>query len=481
LRFNTGEVIKCHYFKLTLYATGSLTIECNTSFTTEFAAIGSRSIDPNFDGLINASFTGTTYDGGTVDIDDMAVAEFNFLDHGITMNVNSESKFVVDVESLDANSIKFLSELWQGKGRDPKSFPTKGKRKLEGYITFLIIREVTINFKTVNQNDTVTVSWGLTNLEFRGCEQGTIGRPYPDSFKINIDRHTFTISHVDYHQQKVRQLRNTAGVDVTANVTTDVNFSELSQVEPALENVCYLLTLASMNWVTRLFKDVHKCLERISTTLLPYFTLPFKGGYNVININDGTNCQLKRFVEIAYEKYIDKKNDFPLINVIEYYISAARGHSTENQFTIAYLALNCLASMAPKYAKKVDGKTLENPNAVSATEKRINDFLKKRKQNLPAKLIYDLADEIAYKQIGDEIKIEYLIDKFEVEFDKNTLHALVSFRGRFLHTGMDPGDEVRGHYLNTLAILERTLLAMLGWKGQPYRDKLSGYHLKTLN
>jgi hypothetical protein len=33
---------------------------------------------------------------------------------------------------------------------------------------------------------------------------------------------------------------------------------------------------------------------------------------------------------------------------------------------------------------------------------------------------------------------------------------------------------------NLLGNLERTLLAILGWKGHPYIDKLSGYSLKTL-
>jgi hypothetical protein len=61
-----------------------------------------------------------------------------------------------------------------------------------------------------------------------------------------------------------------------------------------------------------------------------------------------------------------------------YYISVTRAHSTENQFTIAYLGLNYLASYAPKYAKKVDRKKLENPNAVSAKEDTINKTLQKR-------------------------------------------------------------------------------------------------------
>ena len=36
------------------------------------------------------------------------------------------------------------------------------------------------------------------------------------------------------------------------------------------------------------------------------------------------------------------------------------------------------------------------------------------------------------------------------------------------------------NYENLLGSLENTLLAMLGWKGHPYIDKLSGYSLKTL-
>jgi hypothetical protein len=31
---------------------------------------------------------------------------------------------------------------------------------------------------------------------------------------------------------------------------------------------------------------------------------------------------------------------------------------------------------------------------------------------------------------------------------------------KFMHTGMDPDFKVRGHYLNTLGIFERTLLTI---------------------
>jgi hypothetical protein len=471
--------MKCQ-FKLTLYATGSLTIECSTPFTTEFAVIGSRNIDPNYGGLFNASFTGKTSDGGTVDIKDMAVDDFNLIDHGIPLKDNPESKFVVDLDSLHPNSINFLSQIWQMKGRDPRLCPTKGKRNLEGYMTFLIIREVIIDFKSVNPNDTVTESWGLTNLQFAGCEQGIAGRPYPDSFKINIDKLTFTISHVDDYQQKIRQLRSTAGVDITANIIAEGKYSELPQVESALEKVCYLLTLATMNWVTRLFKDVLKGGEVISTTLLPYFTLPFKKAYNVIDIKDGNNCQLRRFLETTYEKYIALESSFQLRFVIEYYISSARQHSSENQFAIGYLGLDCLASNAPKYAEQLEEK-LENKSSVVSKEEIIKEILRNHKQNLSGDVIHELAEAVAYKEVGDKMKIQYLASKFEVEFDKKILDDLISFRGRFMHTGMDQEMEARKHYENVLGILERTLLAMLGWKGQPYRDKLSGYRLKTLN
>jgi hypothetical protein len=429
LQFKTGDAMECHRFKLTLYATGSLTIECNTLFTTEFAVIGSRNIDPNYDGSFNASFTGRTHDGGTVDIDDMTLVDFNLIDQGmIPLNDNnSESKFVVDLDSLHSNAKSFLSQIWQMKGGDPRSFPTQGKRKLEGYMSFLIIREVRIDFRSVNQNDTVTESWGLTNLQFAGCEQGIAGRPYKDSFKINIDRLTFIISHVDDYQQKINQLRITEGVDVTAKVIAEARYSELPQAESVLEKVCYLLTLATMNWVTRLYKDVFKGGEKISTTLLPYFTLPFKGGYYLIDMRDGNDCQLRRFLETTYANYIEQESNFPLKNVIEYYISSARQHSPENKFAIGYLGLDCLASNAPKYAEKIDKKKLENKGSVDATEKRIKEFLGNREHNLTAEVIRDLADAIAYKEMGDKMKIQYLVSKFEVKLDKKILDDVVSF------------------------------------------------------
>jgi hypothetical protein len=77
-------------------------------------------------------------------------------------------------------------------------------------------------------------------------------------------------------------------------------------------------------------------------------------------------------------------------------------------------------------------------------------------------------------------------DSFNINIDrlnltKKFLDDVVCFRGKFMHTGMDQEMEAWTNYENLLGILERTLLAMLGWKGLSYIDKLSGYSLKTLN
>jgi hypothetical protein len=137
--------------------------------------------------------------------------------------------------------------------------------------------------------------------------------------------------------------------------------------------------------------------------------------------------------------------------------------------------------MAAAADRKILLTTEKKQNIISTKEKEIRDILQKSQQNLPDGVIHAIAYTLAYQQIGDYDKIGYLIDMFKVEFNKNTLHAVVRFRGGFMHTGMGPDDEVRGHYLNTLGILERTLLAMLGWKGNQYIDKLSDFSLKTLN
>jgi hypothetical protein len=197
-----------------------------------------------------------------------------------------------------------------------------------------------------------------------------------------------------------------------------------------------------MNWVTTLFKDVIRDGRLISTTLLPHFTLPFQKAYHVIDTRNGNDCLLRKFVEMGYNNYTKLENDFRLFDVIEYYVSAARGHSTENQFTIAYLALSTLAGMAPNYAEKKGDNKLEQKkmNAVKITEKKIRDSLPKKQKNLLDGIIETIADKLANKQIQDYDKMEYLIDEFKVDFDKPILREVVRFRGGFMHmhTGMDP-------------------------------------------
>ena len=174
------------------------------------------------------------------------------------------------------------------------------------------------------------------------------------------------------------------------------------------------------------------------------------------------------------------ESDFHLRFVIEYYISAARQHNSENKFIIGYIGLECLASNAPRYAKKL-GERIENKGSVIVKEKAIKDILRKHDQKLPENLIQEIASKVAYKEIGDKLTIPYLASNFGIKIDENILDELAEFRNSFMHTGRDKKKVAKMHYDNLLNILERTLLSILGWKGNEYIDKLSGFSLKTLN
>lgn len=483
MQFRTGEVIECREFKLTLYTTGNLTLECTASFTVDFARILRRHNEGyNPFHLITASFAGTTSDnGGTVQITEAALDLTTFQADRYASFDQARSEYVVNLDSTCRIIKNCLYEGWNIQSNLGLTKPN-GNWIVVGKMTFPLILEVTINYESVNHGDIVSAIWGLANLQFAGCER-YVKILELDSFKVNIDRRTFIIYHADDYKQKIEQLTSSAGVDITANVTAATRRSELPEVEFTLEKACVLLSFATMNWVTTLFKDVIRDGRLVSTTLLPHFTLPFQKAYHLIDPRDENNCLLRKFVETGYNNYTKLENDFRLFDVIEYYVSAARGHSTENQFTIAYLALNTLASMATNYAEKNGDNKLEQKkmNTVKTAEKKIRDSLSNNQKNLPDGVIHAIADKLAHKQIQDYDKMEYLIDEFEVDFDKPTLRKVVSFRGRFMHTGKDHNDEVREHYLTTLGALERTLLTMLGWKRNEYIDKLSDFTVKTLN
>jgi hypothetical protein len=101
LRFRTGEVIECREFKLTLYATGNLTLECTASFTVDFARILRRHNEgDNPFHLIIASFAGTTSDnGGTVQITEAALDLTTFQADRYTSFDQARSEYVVNLDS----------------------------------------------------------------------------------------------------------------------------------------------------------------------------------------------------------------------------------------------------------------------------------------------------------------------------------------------------------------------------------------------
>lgn len=479
MQFEAGGPTDCE-FKLTLYPSGDLSLECDVPITVEIARIGIKQLEEDQSDVSKASFNGQTSNGGKVHIEEAFLDEMTCNDHKSRSHDDQNIKYIVDLDRLgekEQHIQNYISKIWDVTG-NLTPVPSHGKWIMKAHMTFIIIKEVKIDFKSVNQDDSVKATWGLTNLQFAGCEKG-VAEQYQDSFRINVDNRTFTFSHVDDYWQKIKQLRDTTGIDVTANVIAETKYSELRQIEYTLEKVCYLLTFAAMNLVTRLFKDILKDGQLISTTLLPYFTIPFKKAYYLIDVRDGDNCQLKRFLETTYPKYVELESTFHLRYVIEYYISTPRAHSSENRFTIGYVGLNCLASNAPEYAKQ-HGDELKNEGSVPAREEDIKRVLNDRDQSLPADLIRALAAAVAYKEIGDEIKTKYLISKFRVEFDEKVLHKIVSFRGKFMHTGMDKKGKAWTYSQNILALIERILLAMLEWKGE-YIDKLSGFTVRTLN
>lgn len=465
-------------FKLLLQATGKISLECTTLLTKEFAHIASKQMDDSYIEISKASLYGKTDNGGTIEISEVVLDITSLSGYKLERRVNgAERNYVVHIDSVDELTRNFISRSLEKLGASPNT-SVHGSWVFKCQMSLKVIREVAVRFFDICKDDVLTSLWGLTNMEFAGCEASIIGRTYNDNFSVSANGFRFKFYHIDNYKQKIEQLNLSGGVNVTAEVITAIKYSELTNAESTLDRLCILLTMASLNWVTPMYKDILKDGKTMESYIFPHKTFSFVKADYVIDSTSRNPCQTRAFLELAIKKYWELEGDFGLRFVIEYYISAVRQLNSEDKFIIGFVALECLASYVPDYAKKF-GDTLET-NAVANNEKRIKGILSKFNTDLSPQIIHALADALTYKHVGIKARMRYLLSKFDVKIDDGLLNSVVNLRGVLFHTGIDKERLASEQYRNLFSIIERTLLIMLGWRGHEYINKIAGYRRMTL-
>lgn len=344
-------------------------------------------------------------------------------------------------------------------------------------LEFLVLSNVELQYQNVKEETIVTCSWGLSNLEFFGCDESVYGLVHKrDKFGAKLGGMVFVFAQVIDYDERISNLGETAGIDVTCEGTVILKIADLQKAEQTIERACNVLSFGLSNWVSALHRDISSGGSIIATLLYASKKYPFNLGQRVIEPVEGNRCSIRDFLELGVEKFDCAEKNFGVRIMIELYVVALTQRLIEQKFLLGAIAFESLCSHVEDFAKN-NGDVLES-GFIKNTRSRIKAWLEENKLVIGDGEIEQLTQRIAYRDIGLKDGLRYLFAKLDIKYAEEELN-FVKARGEIVHNGAYSGD-LRPRYLGLLNLLDRTVLTMLGWKGRSYLNKAKQYSLTIL-
>lgn len=300
----------------------------------------------------------------------------------------------------------------------------------EGQLTFIIVSPVEIDIGGMQKSRANEVRSGLSNFAFNGCEISKIGNWHVrDKFTVKVKNQQIIFRQIEDHKKIIENFRRTKGVQITSEAISHIRSDEIDKLRAILKNVESLLSFASGNYITTLYEDIYNEGKLTKTILNPFKTMSYNHREFVIDCDHHWNCDLRKFLETTYEKFESLRDILGLKVVIEYYITSKTHQITQVKYLLGAVAFECLKSHFSDYLKK-KGK----PPVLGSFRK----------------------------------KMKALFSEFDVTHTKKDLR-FINIRNSMVHEGdfppqVQPHDEL----LKLYNLIDRTILSILGFKGNQY-------------
>jgi hypothetical protein len=456
LTMNSGKQIACDLV-LSYDIKDNLEISC--SFYLKDSDVISVIEQLTNRGVQYCSFLGSLPHGGTISIDKMG------LDSGTMKSIPKEDGAILKHE-LKFDNIAIILRYMGILG----SIPNFLSNNFLVIFRFITVSPVNIMHKQKQLNETLTLKWGLSNFEFGHRRSDSTFLVNKQSFQISLLSNKIRFEKVENYDFIIYNLVKGEGSAVTCHAIVDETDMNPFELVPILSNICFLLSLATSNWVTLVYCDLFRGNDIVQTIIFNTKRRPFiKSQYliNIENIDD-----LKNFLEITFSSYSQIVNDFPLNKIIDYIISSLAGPSLQASFIIAYVALENLCSRIEDFAEK-RGERLR-PQSIEDMKRLLRQlFVRYNKWFTEAELEV-IATKVAYKEISIKQAQKYILDAFGVSFDPKTIAELHQIRNSLFHGGDYEHTLLRGKTNQLYDLISKTLLKMLKWNGA-YISKAQGH------
>lgn len=371
----------------------------------------------------------------------------------VSCYLNMFSKEAVKI--VNENSMKLIEVALEGSVESPK-----GKISIEKlYIDSINIRfnEGALNsivklvaFSEANLKfyeetpSKVNIRFGMVNFVFGGCEMTRLGEhgfKY-DKFSVKIDETDITFKQMDDYKRITEQLKIDKSILVTSEAMLECDYSQMRLKEDIIDNSFRLMSFATGTYLSWIYEDIFENEKLVETKLLPHKTMNYNHRDLVIDSDHLGNCDLKLYLETAYNNYLKFKDSLGFYAVIDYYVSSKSIKDLlEIKYLVAVTLLDCLTSYLSDY------------------------FKEKNKQE----------DLSTFKN-----RVVSILKEFNIQYKEQELD-FIKTRDKIIHTGRFPANKSPlEEYHKLINFIDRILLKILGYNGS-YLNIANRYKKESLS
>lgn len=365
------------------------------------------------------SLHGTTYDGATIEIEEIAVNSFD-----------------------TANSLA----------------------------TFEVFSTIGIHYPGGSSGE-CEARYGLTNLLFTGCwyQYRDDSSRWADSVPLFLNDGSLELRRVQDYGTVSTEMKATKQTRVTAEVLCTIPFENRERWDGVVDDIACLSSFAASEEVVPIYREFY---FQGRLTLCELLTrrrrIPYTGGVATIPLNLPVPCSLKVFLESGYPQFTKLREDLSLQGVFYFFVKSQHPELfLEVKYITMVMALESLCSHTETILKN-DQRNVPR-KSIERAQNAIRKVARKWKIPLDEAIIVEMGERAAFPHPDFRDKLQCAFREFSIAYTDSDL-ASNNVRDTIVHTGdfppeCDPVEEY--HALSNLLI--RIILTVLDYRGDYVR------------
>jgi hypothetical protein len=345
--------------------------------------------------------------------------------------------------------------------------------------TFVVFSTISIHYPGGFSGE-CEARYGLTNLLFTGCQYQyrDDGRRWLDSVSLFLNDGSFELRRVQDFDTVSTEMKATKQTRVTAEVLCIIPFENRERWDGVVDDIAWLSSFAASEEVVPIYREFYFQGRLILCELLTRHRIPYTGGVATIPLNCPVPCSLRVFLESGYPQFTKLREDLSLQGMFYLYVKSQHPElALEVRYIMMVMALESLCSHTETILKN-DLRNVPR-KSIERTQNAIRKVARMRKIPLDEAIIVEMGERAAFPHPDFRDKLQCALKEFSIAYTDSDL-ASNNIRDTIVHTGdfpseCDPVEEY--HALSNLLI--RIILTVLDYRGD-YVRRGAGFPLEPL-